>query len=272
MYDLGKLITDKTQYRSGYTPPPGEDRYVISASMVANDMLQNYLTLVYKKVPEDHISDATLGTIFHKGMEQIIYESLNEPPMWAETSMHTILSNDWVLSGTADLIVMPEPGIFEIRDYKLTKNYTLKMMKKNMDMHSYTKQLQVLEALWRETGAAGYEIVGNITLVCDYFMKDSKAPEYEPVHKPTQVPNKIGSEDMNSTEVTFGEVVAITDSLQTYIESGQMPGECQDTWVRNVKGRTVHTRCEFYCGHSAVCPYHAKRGSDIMKMQSKIDW
>jgi len=141
MYNLGKLITDKTQYKSGYTPGIDEDRYVISASMVANDMLQNYLTLVYGKVPEDHITDTTLGTVFHKGMESIILDSMispDTPPMWSELSMHTVLSNDWVLSGTADLIIMPEPGIFEIRDYKLTKNYTLKMMKKNMAGHSYT--------------------------------------------------------------------------------------------------------------------------------------
>jgi len=103
-------------------------------------------------------------------------------------------------------------------------------------------------------------------------MKDSKAPEYEPIHKPTQVPNKIGTEDMNSTEVTLAEVVAITDSLQTYIESGQIPPQCSDVWIRNVKGKSVRTRCEFYCSHgkAGLCPHYQR--SDIMQVQNKIDW
>ena len=174
--------------------------------------------------------------------------------------MFTKLSNGWVLSGTADLIVEPTSGHFEIHDYKLTKNYTRKMMVKEINTHDYTKQLQVLDALFRNnmTQFNKNEIIGDIELHCDFFMKDSKAIAFEPVFNPLQAPNKRGAETMDATEVLFGEVVAITDSLQAYIEAGEVPPICADRWPRNVKGKIISTRCQFYCSHGKAghCPHY----------------
>jgi len=260
-FDLKKVIMDNTKYKgAGVTD---DDTYKISASMIANDPLQNYLSIIHGKPTETEITDATLGTIFHAGMEKIVTNSINDGNseiIGAEIEMSTILTNGWELHGTADLITEPEQGRFEIHDYKLTKNYTRKMMAKEINTHSYTKQLQVLDALFR-TGTSTYskdEIVGDITLIADFFLKDSKAISHEPVHNPLQVPNKIGTEDMNATQVLFEEVIAITDSLQSYIESGQVPPECSDKWIRNVKGKVIPTRCALYCGHgkNSLCPYY----------------
>jgi len=261
MYDLGKDILSATAYKSGYVND--DDDYVISASMVANDPLQNYLSILHGKVESAKVDDSTLGSVFHLGMEDIMHTKRGHDiadgersTIWGiEHSMHTKLSNGWILSGTADLIIEPTTNNFEIRDYKLTKNYAHKMFSKDKYNHSYTKQLQVLEALFREGDGRPTEIE-NVTLICDYFLKDSKAINYEPTHTPEVIPNKEGTEDMRAAEVTLAEVVAITDSLQGYLEGGEVPEICKDRWIRNVKGVTVPTRCALYCSHNNHCPYY----------------
>jgi len=140
IYNLEKDIVDATRYVSGYKND--EDNYVISASMVANEPLQNYLSIIHGKIDGNTIDDTHLGSIFHKGMEEIMAAKIGETSYdyATEHSMHMTLSNGWILSGTADLILEPTPGNFEIRDYKLTKSYAHKMFKKERYSHSYTKQ------------------------------------------------------------------------------------------------------------------------------------
>ncbi len=256
IFDLEKDIVNSTKYVSGYKND--EDKYTISASMVANEPLQNYLSIIHGKINGDTIDDTHLGSVFHRGMETIMQERGEEgtSPVWAtEYSMYVTLSNDWILSGTADLILEPTPGNFEIRDYKLTKSYAHKMFLKEKYSHSYTKQLQVLEALFRE-GENRPEVIENITLVCDYFLKDAKAIEYEASFRPEVIPDKAGTEDIRASEVTLMEVVEITNVLQAYIEAGEIPPICKDRWPRNIKGQIIPTRCALYCGYKNVCPHY----------------
>jgi len=95
-----------------------------------------------------------------------------------------------------------------------------------------------------------------VTLICDYFIKDAKAIEFEKSFRPEVVPNKEGTEEVRAAMTTLMQVVAITDSLQGYIEAGEIPPECKDLWIRNVKGKTVRTRCQLYCSYNSVCPYY----------------
>ncbi len=252
MYDLQKTILEATAYQSGYVNK--DDKYVISASMVGNEPIQNYLSIIHGKVASDKIDDSTLGSVFHRGMEDIMHEkrgSGNSPIYGIEHSMHVDLSNGWVLSGTADLVINEKDADFEIRDYKLTKSYAHKMFLKEKYSHNYTKQLQVLEALFRE-GDNRPQAINKVTLICDYFVKDAKAVDYELTHRPEVVPNKEGTEDVRASEVTLAEVVQITDSLQGYLEGGEVPPECTDKWIRNVKGVIVPTKCVLYCSHNKV--------------------
>ncbi len=256
IYNLEKDILEATKYTSGYVNR--EDKYVISASMIGKEPLQNYLSILHGKIEADRVNDATLGSVFHKGMEEIMGAKVGEDEQIyaVEHSMHVELSNGWILSGTADLITEPTRGNFEIRDYKLTKDYAHKMFMKEKFNHDYTKQLQVLEALFRRGTARPVLINGPITLVCDYFIKDAKAINYEKSHRPEQVPNVVGTKDVNASDVTLAEAVKITDSLQSYIESGEVPPECKDNWTRNIKGVTIPTKCELYCSHKNHCPYY----------------
>ena len=75
-FDLKKLIVDGTQYESGYVNE--DDDYVISASMVGKDPLQNYLSIIHGKTAENEVTDATLGTVFHRGMEELVKENMKK--------------------------------------------------------------------------------------------------------------------------------------------------------------------------------------------------
>ncbi len=261
MYDLKKMVLDATAYVSGYINK--DDKYVISASMVGKEILQNYLSILHGKIESSEISDMTLGSVFHKGMEDIARDKQLEDvgekdssTIWGiEHSMYVDLPNGWVLSGTADLITEPTPGNFEIRDYKLTKSFSHKKFLEDKYNSDYTTQLQVLEALFRE-GNNRPEVIENVDLICDFFVKDAKAINYELTHRPEYIPRKKGTEDMRAAEVTLAEVVAITDSLQAYLESGEIPPECTDKWKRNIKGNIINTKCAFWCSHNKHCPYY----------------
>ena len=258
-FNLSEVILEGTAYVSGFVNK--DDDYTISASMIGKEPLENYLRIVNGTVPETALSDATLGTVFHRGMEGIMQDRAiadgDKSIVGIEKSMSHKLSNGWVLSGTADLIVKTAPGRYSIHDYKLTKNYTYKMLQKELHTHNYTKQLQVLDALFRVDGGAG-EINNDIDLYIEMFLKDSKAVAFEPILRSVKAPNKVGTTDMNASEVLFTEVVQITDSLQAYIESGELPPKCTDVWPRNVKGTVIATKCALYCsyGKAGTCPHY----------------
>ena len=280
MVDIKQLILDGTKYESGYTND--EDKYVLSASMVANDPLQNYLSIIHGKGVDSDIGDNTLGSVFHLGMQMIMDRQLDTDMMMlthtngqvlgVESSMHTELPNGWIVSGTADLITEEEPNVFAIHDYKLSKSYAKKMMKKELYTHNYTIQLQVLDFLFRQDENRPTVINDNIKLYCEFFVKDAKAMAQEPTYERIVCPNTSGTEDMNAVTVMQEKLVAITDSLQAYIEAGEIPMICADRWPRNVKGKVISTRCALYCDHGKAgrCPHY--NPSTMQAMDRLVNW
>lgn len=247
---LEDAILNQTQYKSGYDNK--EDKYVLSASMVGNPTLQNYLSIVNDNSFESAIADTTLGTIFHKGMEVIIKdeEEVENKGAVSELSMFFELKNGWIISGTADLVHYDLEDSIAIRDYKLTKSYALKKMKENLNGHQYAKQLQTLEFLYKKTMRSDI----TINLFCDVFIKDAKAIEYEKTYTAVQIPNK-------SIEASEEDLLRQTTQLQEAIESGTIPDMCPDVWVRKIKGVTIPTKCAFWCSHgkAGTCPYYNPR-------------
>ncbi len=245
-FDLEKIVLEQVQYKSGYDNK--DDKYVISASMVDKDPLQNYLTILYGSHSSERITDAELGSVFHLGMEQIVSKTIPKgAKLLSEHSMHMELPNGWILSGTADLVVHNADMTSSIHDYKLTKSYALKMINKNPQVHSYGVQLQVLDMLHSKE----FE-VGPSDIFIEVFLKDAKAIEKEKTYNRVQ----IAPAGYKALEA---HIVTITDSLQKHIEEGSIPEKCPDVWERKLKnGTTISTKCALYCSHGAanVCPYY----------------
>ena len=259
MVNIKDIVLSGTEYVSGYINT--DDRYVISASMIGKEPLQNYLSILHGKVHNEEINDSTLGSVFHLGMEKIMidYKVRANHDIWGiEHSMHVLLQNGWIISGTADLITEEENNHYAIHDYKLSKTYAKTMMKKELATHDYTKQLQVLEFLFINNNKRPTLINGSTVLACEFFVKDAKAINFESTHETIIVPNKKGTVEHNASTEMEKEIIKITDELQTYLESGTVPPQCSDLWWRVNKGKRIPIKCMLYCSHGSagLCPYY----------------
>ena len=146
MFNLKEEILEKTKYVSGYLNQ--EDKYVISASMVAKEPLQNYLSIIHGNIENTEVDDTTLGSVFHLGLERLVTEDANTSVIGVEQNYSHELPNGWIFSGTADLVTFDIEDItHRIRDYKLTKSYAVTQFKKDPVSHQYTTQLNSLEYL-----------------------------------------------------------------------------------------------------------------------------
>ena len=256
-FNLEEEILKVTEYKSRYEARDNE--YVISASMIGNEMLQNYLSIVFGKQKQKQITDPTLGTIFHKGMDTLIQPYNGNIRIQKEQSMSIKLKNDWILSGTADLIVKKDKD-YEIHDYKFAKTYTMKMFKKDITNHNYTKQLIALKYLLLRILEKNSDYINSMDLYCDFFLKDASMMKGEKILHQIKIPEE-------SIKITFArDLINQTNELQKYIEEGKTPPKCKDTWIRKIGGRTVHSRCQYYCSQAENRPYY-----DTMNATTMID-
>ena len=250
--NIEKTILEKTAYVSGYQEKT--DRYQLSASMVGNDALQNYLSIVHGKVPDKSVTDATLGTIMHLGMETLMQDVKG---VKTEVSRHRELGDSWVITGTADL-VLDKGDYEEIYDYKFIKKYALEMIHKEGRNHRYALQLAVLAWL------SDKEVRPYIAA----FVKDAQALKNEPVFNliPVDIYSKEEVEEMLKTE---------TGKLEHYLRNQEMPPKCEDTWKRKVKGMgLIEMRCALYCsyGKAGFCPYYKQDSRQELKKKLSIQW
>jgi hypothetical protein len=249
------IILDSTEYTNKSNNP-----YTFTASMMGNDVLQNYLTVLYGSEKDTTINEATLGSVFHLGMERAIeafrkdkhenkgYEDIAR--MFAEKNMQTKL-NDWTISGTADLIIEYKNHEVEIHDFKLTKMYAINKMKTTEELynHRYNLQLNILSWLHNRNNINGGQ---SYSLYIDAFAKDNKAIKQENVFH--QIRGKL-----RPFVFLVNEITKKTDILQKYIESNEIPPVCEELWPRRLpNGTTINTKCSFYCSHGKTgkCPYY----------------
>lgn len=242
------LMLKATEYSNRSDNP-----YTFTASMIGNEVLQNYLTVVNGTFPTKKIDDTTTGSIFHKGMEQIIKEDARIPEgfsaVHAESNLQVQLGA-WTISGTADLkMTTSDLSFVKIDDFKLTKMYAIGKIREDLHNHNYTKQLNVLR--WLDVKYYKYFETPEYELVIDAFAKDPKAINGEEVYNPIQAP-------ILPLDVVEAELLQKTNELQQYIESGDIPPQCTDLWPRRMRnGTTLNTKCALYCSHgkSGKCPY-----------------
>jgi len=256
MFDVQKMILDNTKYVSNRTNP-----YTFTASMTGNTLLQNYLIVVHGNQEEHAVGDATLGSVFHKGMEEIVKnQNSNEDDivLFAEQKASKDMDNGWTVSGTTDLEVYNNGHTREIHDFKLVKHYAIKKILENPARHSYAMQLHI-NAYIRSAVYA--------ELYIDAFAKDAKHLEGESTF------NQIKIEPI-SFEDTEAYLYGITDEIQQWVESGQVPPKCDDVWLRKLKttGEVIPSRCMLYCsfGKAGLCPHYKPNSRNSATMA--VNW
>lgn len=203
----------------------------LSASAITQGVLPLWFkTNGYDK--QEKLSDATLGSIVHLGMEKILTDALTEgdEPYIIEQRFSKQFSG-WNINGKPDLIVGDT-----IWDYKTGKNYSRKQFLKEGKLHPYSIQMSVYAWL---TGSTKAKIL--------WMMKDSKAIDGEPVFIEDDVVLMSSDEVEN---LIFDKI----EELEKY-DKDTMPPECTDLWLRKHKGTVIKMKCQLYCGYKNSCPY-----------------
>lgn len=215
----------------------------LSASSFSKDPLELWLGLQNYKENAPKLSDATLGSIVHLGLEKIIKE-LDEykyGQLIVEQRIVREMEN-WTVSGTPDLIDVENKVIY---DYKTGKNYSKKMLDKEGSQHSYAIQIAIYN--WLLGG--GYE--AKIL----WLMKDSKAAESQPVIFEQVI-------DIMSFDETTDYILEKLNLLDAIGDT--MPEKCKDLWPRKVKGMLVNTKCQYYCRYSVSCPHNNPSSAQVI--------
>ncbi len=218
----------------------------ISASQCGAPLLQLYLSQTCSVVDgPNSFSKATIGSIAHRGMEELIVGDhiLREQPM------EGMLANGWKITGTSDAIDTENRVVI---DYKFEMNYAYQMHKKDGPDASYNMQGACYS--WLHTGDYDFHIMSFIT-------------DHSPI-KPAHPAEAIQVTHVPIYDnATFGQMMLEkTDELQGYIDTGDTPPECEDLWWRVVNGKKVKTRCMHYCKYKDVCPYyttHASKAANV---------
>lgn len=214
-----------------------------SPSMLGNTLLQNFLIKVFGYQEEKSIGQNTLGSLLHKAMEHCMRDErvLNEQKYIIK------MKNNVDLTFIIDMMILDENNLVKsIHDYKLTKIYTGKQIKKDKN-YSYNQQMQAYEFGLVELGLLSPHYDG---MFLEMFYKDADALLKEPVYEQIKVPSNKNIGDL---------LIQKSDELFSYIDEGEMPPECanEDKWFRKLRnGTTIPSRCQVYCSVSSVCPYY----------------
>ena len=230
----------------------------ISASQCGAPLLQLYLSQTCLAVDgPNKFSKATIGSIAHRGMEELIEGEHLEK----EIAMERMLSNGWKITGTSDLIDHENKVVI---DYKFEMNYAYRMHFKEGPDSPYNMQGACYSWLCHDKDPLG--IVTNL----DYeFHLMSFITDHSPIKKdhPAEA-IQVTQMPIYDNLLFESKMLAKTNELEHAINSKTPPVECDDVWWRSVNGIKVRTRCEYYCKYKDVCPYVTKHSSAKARVAS----
>ncbi len=253
---IDEMILDATRYESGSKDNIPENALFLSASMLGNEPLQNYLRTIHGNTEQEKVEDNTLGSVLHLGMEQVVLKSKDkilDKALSVETEkpMHIQITDDWFFTGTADLVIEMHDIVY-IHDYKFVKAYSLTKYNEQLkdidtDYHQYVYQMNGLRYL-----AQQYYPEKDIFTQLDFFIRDANKLKGESVHESPVIPYIGNIEDIIKTKIS---------DLDKAIKNLEVPPICSDLWARKIKGKFIpDVRCQFYCDQKNNCPYYKNKG------------
>ena len=240
-----KLLLKSTEY--GGDREPGSKS--ISASQLTAEPLQRWLRYKYGVIPADTISMATIGSLVHMAIEDIL-EGVDG--VESEKDMSVPLENDWLLTGTADII---DHASKEILDIKVVKKYRLTKIKEQGTKDPYVIQLNTYRYLLKQEIGKDYgmKILALSPDAGFDFKKGILVPTFQIINIPYIPDNEIEQMALDKT-----------NEIQAYIDSDTTPEKCKDTWPRKVGGKTISVRCNTYCSYSKVCPHYNPKPESVI--------
>lgn len=259
----GEDYTNLLIAASAYSGESRAQQKIFSASMLGNDMLQNYLTWKYGKTEKSKYGANTTGSIYQLGcdlaVDQFNQEKLAEgQPLGYkhryQSAFRTTrtLNNGWTISGEMDQI---DHKLKVIIDNKVVSGTAFKEILKNDIDHQYNLQLSTYQWLL-EPHFGRYEAILSIVNKGGAAYRND---QYATLHL-----NTHSAEDI---EAAF---FAETDALQFYIDNDIVPEQCDI--FKYGKTKDIPNRCALYCDHNHHCPHYSpyKKEKDIISGLSPV--
>ena len=248
---------------SAYSGESRAQQKVFSASMLGNDMLQNYLSWKYGKSDKSKYGANTTGSIYQLGCDEAVnkYEkdvleqgaSVTYIARYESAlRIQRTLPNGWTISGEMDQV---DHKLKVIIDNKVVNGTAFKEIMKNDIDHQYNLQLSTYQWLLEPTHGR-YEAILSIVNKAGAAIRND---QYATLHL-----NTHSSEDI---EAAF---IAETDALSFYIDNDMIPERCDIFKYGKVKDRPA--RCALYCDHNHHCPHYNsyKMEKDIISRLSAV--
>jgi hypothetical protein len=232
-----------------------KNKKIFSASMLGNDMLQNFLKFKHGSGESTQFEANTLGSIYQLGVDSAVDKTTEHKLKYTSAMRIKVkLKNDWIISGEMDQIDWENQVIF---DNKVTTSTTIGKINSESRNHSYALQMAVYRWLLHENAIANEEediefdtVLAVVDKGFSYFKK-----------------NKYNQLTFIETETySFEDIEELllkaTNELDQYIELDQMPSKCKNVFPYKERGSTITKpmRCIHYCDVAKHCPYYNQNG------------
>lgn len=259
--DYEKMLLDATKYTGN--KDPGVRKF--SASMLGNDVLQNFYKFLHGSKESTQFEANSLGSIYQLGVDKACENSIQYKS--AERFSFT-LDNGWEISGEIDQLDMTNWIIF---DNKVTNITTIKKIRKEGKWHSYALQLAVYNWLLVKNGITG--VIGEYNTWIAGIPAVDKGFSYFNDKSPNQL-EFIEIEIFEPDEIE-AMLYEKTDELDEYIKLDTAPPECTNLFWFAARGqRKKKMRCIHYCDHSSICEYYNNQndyGNQRKEIQDLLD-
>ena len=261
-------ILNKTQYSGGNRT----NKKIISASGLTDDLLILYYKYKYEPIENKNITQSTIGSLAHIGVEEA-FKGL--PNSYPAERLEMPLSNGWTLSGEYDVMLelnIDGKDILAIIDFKLIKNKKVKTLFDVENEDNYSMQCRAYKYLVQNAwdGYKGQEV--RTYLACGVkdgtLFKNPVIKDFEFI----EIKNDL-------TDEVFDFLVREkTSLLQEHIDVNKEPEMCEVlffNYARGLKSKNgkkipLAEKCLSFCDYKNVCK-HGKKFNAIANRGSVID-
>ena len=237
-----------------YTGNTQANKRIFSASMLGNDQLMNYLKYIHGSHDSKEYGANTLGSELHLAREHI-FNDLKSPEVETELSLKYKLDNEWLITGTMDLVLHNYQIIV---DWKTVTTTSIKKAKSEGVFGSYALQLGVYKWLFYKTYKKEYDTALSMIDKSFSYFKENKYNILEQFRT-----NTLSLEEIE--QMLYDK----TNELDEYIKTNTTPSKCANRFFYKPKGATVSTpmKCIHYCDNNINCPYYSSHSA----MNSLLD-
>jgi hypothetical protein len=244
----------------------------LSASMINDNLYHKLMTIGYGSI-EGNVSQATIGSIFHKGIEVV----LKDADITNELELEPIQFGRWTITGTADLVDTINKVIYDVKLVKYSKYAGGKSFKglkdKDAEDEDYFIQLNIYRYLLEQM----FNVPFDMKLLLffkdggwDYRQKQP-IPSFAEMEVPKIPDFKISNLINNTIEeleeyIEFNEDGSIEEIKLD--EVGEMhKKECREKYgfITTKSGDKKPGRCSLYCDFKNVCKaYNSHNDEHLM--------